>query len=183
MNKIIRTYNKIPKKIKRSFLRFFLSFFLAWVVTIILNDFPFFSRIFTLSRLDIFLQNTLVWLTEHQLNLLGFETYSVGKFLQITGNSGIRYEYGCLGIRHFILFASFIIFYFGKIHHKLIYIIAGFSILLLVNSIRGTIISIGQYIKEEATMLVHDISTPILMYTTILFLWIYWVNKHLKSSK
>jgi len=183
MNKVRCIYNNIPKKLKRSFLRFFLSFFSAWLITIILNDLPFFSQVFINMNLDTFLQNSLVWLTEHQLNILGFETYSVGKFLQIIGSSGIRYEYGCLGIRHFILFSAFILFYFGKMHHKLIYIIIGFILLLIVNSLRGTIISIGQYLREDVTMLVHDISTPILMYSTILILWIYWVNKHLKTSK
>lgn len=183
MNKLIELYNKIPKYIKRSFLRFFLSFFLAWVITVLFNDFPRFSKIITSSNIDYHLQNIIVWLTAKMLNLFGFEIWTNDNTVRIIGQPGIRYVYSCLGIRHIMLFSLFILFYFGKIIHKLWYIPVGIAVITLVNAFRGTVISLAQYIDNDATMLVHDISTPILMYSTIFILWITWVNKHLKTKQ
>ncbi len=182
MSKIIELYNKISINIKRSFLRFFLSFFLAWIVTVLFNDFPFFSTIIKNTNIDLYLLKLTIWLSEFMLNIIGFETWSEGKILRIYGHPGIRLEYACLGIRHIMLFISFIILYFGNIYRKLWYIPLGISILVFVNALRGAIISISQYLNPNATELVHDISTPILMYTTILFLWIFWINMHLKAD-
>ncbi len=148
----------------------------------IINDFPFFSNLLKQTNVDLHLQNILVLLTKNILNLIGFTTFSQGKFLQIIGSSGIRFEYSCLGIRHIILFTTFILCYFGKIKNKLFFIPFGILILIIINAFRAVIISIGQYIDESATGIVHDISTPILMYTTILILWIYWINMHLKAK-
>ncbi len=182
MNKIIHIYKSISLKLKRSFLRFFLSFFLAWIITVILNDLPYFSNLIQQTNIDILLRNLLVLITETILNTFGFTTFSQGKFLQIIGSSGIRFEYSCLGIRHIVLFTIFIICYFGKAKHKLWFVPAGIILLILINAIRAVIISIGQYINENATGIVHDISTPILMYSTILALWIFWINMHTKSD-
>lgn len=182
MNRLIILYNKIPLKIKRSFIRFFSSFFFAWVVSVLLNDIPSISEKIEQMSFVYFLQNILVWLSEMQLNLVGFETYSQGDFLQITGTKGVCYAYSCLGIRHITIFSVFILFYYGKIWQKLIFIVIGGVIISLVNSFRVMIISIGQYINEDYFDPVHDISTPILMYSTILFLMFYWTNYQLKHK-
>lgn len=183
MSKIVQLYSKIPKKIKRSFIRFFLSFFMAWVVSVLLNDLPYISSKIQATNIDVFLQNILVWLTEKQLNIIGFETYSQGCFLQIDGAKGVLYNYDCLGIRHITIFSAFIIFYYGKLWKKLLYIPIGIVIITIVNSIRVTIISIGQYINSDYFTLVHDTSTPILMYSTILALIFYWTNYNLNTKK
>lgn len=182
MNSLIMLYNKIPLKIKRSFIRFFSSFFFAWVVSILLNEIPIISQKIEQMEVIYFLQDILVWLSEMQLNLLGFETYSQGDFLQITGTKGVCYEYSCLGIRHITIFSAFILFYYGKIWQKLIFILIGNIIISLVNSFRVMIISIGQYINEDYFDVFHDVSTPILMYSTILLLMFYWTNYQLKHK-
>lgn len=182
MNKLVAQYKKIPTKVKRSFIRFFSSFFFAWVVSVFLNDLPSISEKIQQMNFVYFLQNTLVWLSKIQLNLLGFETYSQGDFLQIVGAKGVCYDYSCLGIRHISIFLTFILFHYGRFWQKLIFIIIGSVIISLVNSFRVMIISIGQYINQDYFDIFHDVSTPILMYSTILLLMFYWTNYQLKNK-
>jgi len=176
MNKIFNIVQRLPFIIKRSLLRFFLSFTIAVACTIILFDFSKIRIFIEFLQVDIFLQHLLVFITEHILNLMHFETYSNGKFLQIIGQPGVSFEFGCLGIRHFFLFSIFILSYFGKIHHKIYFILLGNLLLIFANSLRAVIINIAQYYNNDLTQITHDISTPMFMYLTMLILWFSWIN-------
>ncbi|MBI9065891.1 MAG: archaeosortase/exosortase family protein [Salinivirgaceae bacterium] len=173
----------ISKTLKKEIMRFIISFFLAWFFTILLNDIPWVVSKIQSSGIDKLLRNILVSSTEKNLNLLGYETFSHGKYLKIINTSGVRFEYGCLGFRHLSLFVFFILFQFGRTYHKIWYIILGILLLIGFNIIRTTIICVGQFYNEQNTTLVHDIATPVLMYPLILFLWLFWISKYGKPKK
>lgn len=182
MIKVFNIAQSLPLKLKRSFLRFFLSFSISIIFTILLFDFTSIKEVIEKFQIDQFLQYLLVSLTEHLLNLFRFNTYSEGKFLQILGQPGVIFEYGCLGIRHFVIFSVFIACYYGHVFYKIIYIITGNLILIIANVLRATLINIIQYFNNDLTQLAHDLATPIFMYTSILILWFIWVNIQLRNN-
>jgi len=167
----------ISSPLKKQLVRFILAFFIAWLTTVFLFDFPYFSRIWQHTGIDLFIQRILVDTTQGILTGFGFHTVSLGKYLTIIGSPGVRFEFGCLGLRHILLFTIFILIQYGKLRHKSWYIPLGILILIFVNSVRAVIILIAQHLKASSTGWVHDITTPILMYTTIFVLWVIWIEQ------
>lgn len=154
-----------------------MAFFLAWAFSVLLNDIPVITGFIKKTVINEGLQKLMVVLTEANLRFFGFETYSTGNFLKITGTPGVIIIYSCLGLRHLTLFTVFIIFQLGHWLNKLWYIIAGNVIIILINVIRITIICLAQHFNQNSGEMVHDVATPFLMYLTILVLWMVWVNK------
>lgn len=174
--KFRQQFQAVSTKTKNEFKRFVLSFVLAWICSIILNDIPIILNTIKTSGIHAFMQTLQVNLTAHTLQTLGFKTYSHANFLNILGTPGVRFEYGCLGFRHFSIFVFFILFHYGNILHKIWYSLLGIFILILTNILRASIICIGQYQNANNTELIHNIATPVFMYPTILFLWLIWIS-------
>ncbi|MDY0282738.1 MAG: archaeosortase/exosortase family protein, partial [Salinivirgaceae bacterium] len=95
----------------------------------------------------------------------------------IIGTRSFYFAYGCLGIRHLTLFAFFILFYFGRLKHKIIYILVGFVVLTFANVSRATIIGISIYFNPSWFDFVHEYGSMIVLYGTIFLLWIIWVKR------
>lgn len=169
---------KISNKLKKEIVRYAVSFFFAWLISALFSDFSYFRSLIQSVELDASLTKLLVFLTESLLNIIGFETYSIGSFLKIKGTFGLRFAYGCLGFRELLFFIVFIILQFGKITNKLWYIPSGIILLILLNAIRAAAIAVGQYNSPENTQLIHDIISPVIMYPTIFFLWIFWIKTY-----
>lgn len=168
---------KISVKLKKQILRFFLSFAASLTITILLNDFSPMRELIQSLQINIWLRDLLVYLTKSLLSLSGFEFWSNQGFIQIYGTRGVEIVFGCLAIRHLMYFSVFIAFYYGKLIPKIIYILSGNLLITIINTIRIYIITIVQYHSDNSTEIVHDIASPVFMYTTILILWIIWIEK------
>jgi exosortase/archaeosortase family protein len=175
---------KLSTPLKKEIARYAISFFFAWLVSALISDFPFFKKLFIQNLgLDNALTNLSVFLTETILNLLGFTTYSIGNFLQISGTPGVIFAFGCLGFREMAFFVVFVLLQFGSWKNKLWYIPSGIILLIFVNILRAVIIALGQYRNPFQTDIIHDIISPILMYPTLLFLWLFWLTTYGKYEK
>jgi exosortase/archaeosortase family protein len=174
---------QLSTQLKEEIFRYLIAFFLAWLASALISDFPFFSNPVKNSKITAGFQQYLILFSEKQVNLLGFETYKYHNSLKIMGSYGVRIDYGCLGFRHMAFFMVFIILQFGKSIHKIGYLIFGNLLFIFINTVRISSILIAQYYQGDSAQNVHDIASPILMYPTILFLWIFWVLKFGKPTE
>ncbi len=172
----------ISIKLRWEIARYAVSFFYAWLVSALISDFPLFKKLLIQSiHLDDAFNSFIISVTEFLLNSFGLPTYTENSFIKIVGTPGVTFSYGCLGFRELAFFTIFIAFQFGKAKHKLWYIPSGIALLILLNIIRILIIILGQYRNPEQFQIIHDIVSPVLMYPTILFLWIFWLKTYGKQ--
>ena len=175
---------KLSNSLKKEIARYAISFFFAWLVSALISDFPFFKKLLIQNLgLDIALTKVSVFFTETALNLLGFATFSSGSFLQILGTPGVKFAFGCLGFREMAFFVVFVLLQFGSWKNKLWYIPTGIVLLIFVNILRAVIIALGQYRNPTQTDMIHDLISPIMMYPTLLFLWLFWLTTYGKYEK
>lgn len=83
---------------------------------------------------------------------------------------------GCNAISIIILFASFVLSFFGKLKLTLLYLLAGAAIIYAMNIIRIAILAIGIYEYPEYTDFFHSIVFPLIIYGTVFILWLIWVR-------
>ena len=83
---------------------------------------------------------------------------------------------GCNAISIIILFASFVLSFFGKLKLTLLYLLAGAVIVYAMNIIRIAILAIGIYEYPEYTDFLHSIVFPLIIYGTVFILWLIWVR-------
>ena len=83
---------------------------------------------------------------------------------------------GCNAIGIIILFASFVLSFFGKLKLTLLYLLAGAVIVYAMNIIRIAILAIGIYEYPEYTDFLHSIIFPLIIYGTVFMLWLIWVR-------
>jgi exosortase family protein XrtF len=83
---------------------------------------------------------------------------------------------GCNAISIIILFASFVLSFFGKLKLTLLYLLAGAVIVYAMNIIRIAILAIGIYENPEYTDFLHSIIFPLIIYGTVFILWLIWVR-------
>ena len=83
---------------------------------------------------------------------------------------------GCNAISIIILFASFVLSFFGKLKLTLLYLLAGAVIIYSMNIIRIAILAIGIYEYPEYTDFLHSIIFPLIIYGTVFILWLIWVR-------
>ncbi len=83
---------------------------------------------------------------------------------------------GCNAISIIILFASFVLSFFGKLKLTLLYLLAGAVIIYAMNIIRIAILAIGIYEYPGYTDFLHSIIFPLIIYGTVFILWLIWVR-------
>ncbi|KRG28017.1 exosortase family protein XrtF [Salegentibacter mishustinae] len=83
---------------------------------------------------------------------------------------------GCNAISIVILFASFVLSFFGKLKLTMLYLLAGAVIVYAMNIIRIAILAIGIYEYPEYTDFLHSIIFPLIIYGTVFILWLIWVR-------
>jgi len=83
---------------------------------------------------------------------------------------------GCNAISIIILFASFVLSFFGKLKLTLLYLLAGAVIIYAMNIIRIAILAIGIYEYPGYTDFLHSIIFPLIIYGTVFILWLVWVG-------
>lgn len=90
---------------------------------------------------------------------------------------------GCNAISIIILFASFILAFFGKLRLSLFYIFAGSVIIYAMNVIRIALLAVGLYELPHYSVWFHSILFPLIIYGTVFLLWVFWVRIFSKNQK
>lgn len=90
---------------------------------------------------------------------------------------------GCNGVSVIILFLAFIVAFAGKFKTTLLYCFVGSAIIYTFNLIRIVILSVGLYHYPWRKEVLHSVIFPLLIYGTVFFLWMFWVNQFSKKSK
>ena len=156
--------------------RFIIAFAIGLILSILFSEIAPFKSYIKNSFITTSLIKILVTTTNFFLYLFGFETNIQNNFIQISGTSGVRFIYSCIGIRHMAFFAGFILSYYGKLINKIWYILFGFIILIILNSFRASIICITQFYYPNYFDIVHYHFTRIVMYFGIFILWMIWIR-------
>lgn len=90
---------------------------------------------------------------------------------------------GCNAISIIILFASFVLSFFGRVKQTLLFLLAGSVIIYAMNIIRIAILAIGIYEYPQHTEFLHSIIFPLIIYGTVFLLWIIWVRIYSQKQK
>jgi len=90
---------------------------------------------------------------------------------------------GCNAISIIILFAAFVLSFFGRLKVTLFYLLAGAVIIYAMNIIRIAILAVGIYEYTEYTEFLHSIIFPLIIYGTVFLLWIIWVRIYSRKQK
>lgn len=121
---------------------------------------------------------SLVWGTQGFVYLLGFETYTLPNFVvRITGGSGVRIAYDCVGYGVMSFWAAFILATAASWISKLKWLVGGLILLWLINVTRIGLLLIA-YNKKWAMPFGIDHHTwfNIVAYATI-FLMMYFFDR------
>ncbi|WP_072880172.1 exosortase family protein XrtF [Salegentibacter echinorum] len=89
---------------------------------------------------------------------------------------------GCNAISIMILFASFVLSFFGRLKLSLLYILAGLVLIYAMNIIRIAVLAIGIYKFPQHTVFLHSIIFPLIIYGTVFLLWVAWVRIYAKKQ-
>ena len=84
---------------------------------------------------------------------------------------------GCNSISVIILFMAFVIAFSGKPKITFFYILAGSTLIYVVNLIRIVILSIGLYHYPWRREILHTVIFPAIIYGMVFLLWMFWVNR------
>ncbi|MUP47368.1 exosortase family protein XrtF [Gramella sp. BOM4] len=90
---------------------------------------------------------------------------------------------GCNSASMIILFASFVLAFFGKPLSTLLYIFAGAVIIYAMNLIRIVLLAVSIYEYPQYSGFMHSIFFPLAIYGTVLLLWIIWVRIYSRWKK
>lgn len=88
---------------------------------------------------------------------------------------------GCNAVSIMILFAAFVLSFFGKMKMTIFYIFSGAVIIYAMNIIRIAVLAVGIYEYPQHTDFLHSIVFPLIIYGTVFVLWVIWVRIY--SSK
>lgn len=89
---------------------------------------------------------------------------------------------GCNAVSIMILFAAFVLSFFGKLKLTLLYIFAGVVIIYAMNIIRIAVLAVGIYELPQHTEFLHSIVFPLIIYGTVFLLWVIWVRIYSQSQ-
>lgn len=89
---------------------------------------------------------------------------------------------GCNSISVIILFISFIIAFAGRFKLTFVYILAGSTLIYIVNLVRIVILSVGLYNYPWRREELHTVIFPMIIYGMVFLLWMFWVNRYSKLN-
>lgn len=136
-----------------------------------------------------YLTHTVAKQSQDLLNTFGYETAIETHADEPTMKIIIRGKYvarvveGCNSISVIILFISFIMAFSGKFKTTFFYILAGSTLIYVVNIIRIAILSVGLFHYPWRREILHIVIFPAIIYGMVFVLWMIWVNRfsNLKS--
>ncbi|HON18963.1 MAG TPA: archaeosortase/exosortase family protein [Salinivirgaceae bacterium] len=161
--------------------RYFFGLGFGVMLSVVLNDLPIFNqqleKFVSFTNYNQWLTNLTYW----QLSFLGAPVHMDNMTITINEHS-FYFAHGCLGLRHLTIFAGFMMVYFGKWHHKLIYCLVGFLVLTFANMMRASLIGVALWINPGLFEPVHQYGSAVVLYGTIFLLWIIWVKREHKNK-
>jgi exosortase family protein XrtF len=95
----------------------------------------------------------------------------------------IRIVEGCNAMSVIILFVSFVIAFSGKFKTTLLFILAGSTLIYILNVIRIAILTVLLFHFPENEHILHGVLFPLIIYGLVFLLWVFWVNKYSKYAK
>lgn len=137
-----------------------------------------------------YLTHTVAKQSQDLLNTFGYETTIEPHADEPTMKIIIRGKYiarvveGCNSISVIILFISFIISFASNFKTTLFYILAGSTLIYVVNIMRIAILSVGLFHYPWRREILHVVIFPSIIYGMVFILWMIWVNRfsRLKSG-
>lgn len=84
---------------------------------------------------------------------------------------------GCNGISITLLFFAFIFAFAAKFKKTLVYMLIGGGVIYLLNILRISFLVYGVYYYPNYQFFFHDIFFPIVIYGTVVLLWLIWIFK------
>lgn len=117
------------------------------------------------------------------LELLGHTTFVEGRELRIAGTSGLWIGDNCNAIALFALFAGFIISFPGDLKSKYWFIPLGLVVIFLLNCLRMVALAIIDTYSREWTEFNHTYTFTVIIYGTIFYMWMIWVNRYSEVRK
>lgn len=130
-----------------------------------------------------YLTHTVAKQSQDLLNAFGYETAIEAHTDEPTMKIIIRDKYvarvveGCNSISILILFISFVIAFSGKFKTTLFYLLAGSTLLYVVNLVRIAILSVGLFHYPWRREILHVVIFPAIIYGMVFVLWMVWVNR------
>lgn len=169
-------------------IRFILTFLLVYIILSV--AYKFYLDLSNGSEYyPDFITNTVAYQSEDVLNSLGYKTQVVPHPDEPSMKLIIRDKYvarvveGCNAISIIILFLSFVIAFSGTFKTTFLFILAGSTLIYVVNLIRIVILSIGLYHYPWRREVLHVVIFPAIIYGMVFLLWMFWVNRFSNVSK
>ena len=135
-----------------------------------------------------YLTHTVAKQSQDILNSFGYETQVEPHTDEPTMKIIVRDKYvarvveGCNSISVIILFIAFIIAFSGKFKVTLFYLLAGSTLIYVVNLLRIAILSIGLFHYPWRREILHVVIFPSIIYGMVFILWMVWVNRFSKLN-
>ncbi|TVZ52165.1 exosortase family protein XrtF [Dokdonia sp. Hel_I_53] len=90
---------------------------------------------------------------------------------------------GCNSVSILLLFIAFMLAFFGETKRTLLYIFSGAVLIYAINILRIALLTIALYKYPEYTELLHGTIFPAVIYGTVFFLWVGWIQSYRKPEK
>ena len=90
---------------------------------------------------------------------------------------------GCNSASIIILFASFILAFFGETVSTLLFLLAGSVIIYAINILRIVILAVSIYEYPQYSNIMHSVFFPLAIYGTVFILWLIWVRIYSRWKK
>lgn len=165
------------------YLNIFFALATGWLLSVITNDIPSISNFLKDTITIKALSSVTIWVSHQLLDLLNLEnTITNNNVIKITGTNGVLIAYSCLGIRHIMHFTGFMAVIKGNWKNKIWFIPSGIIIILFVNIIRIVIVAFIQKNHPDLLEPIHFYLGRIMIYGSILILWIIWLVKFSKQK-
>lgn len=84
---------------------------------------------------------------------------------------------GCNAVSVMILFVAFVVAFSNGFWRTFLFVLVGLLLIYILNISRIILITIGIYNYPELKEVLHDIVFPLIIYGTVVILWVFWINK------
>jgi len=136
-----------------------------------------------------FLTNLVADQSQQLIETLGYEAQIIpheneaSMKLIINNKYVARVVEGCNAMSVLILFVSFMMAFAGRFKTTLLYVLAGSTLLYIVNLIRIAVLSIGLYHYPWRRDILHSVIFPMIIYGMVFLLWMVWINRFTKTHQ
>ena len=116
------------------------------------------------------------------LNLFGYHCYTFGKIITDSYGGGLILDRGCVGRTVLVVFSAFIIATPAEVKRKILYTLAGFVVIILLNIIRLIMLILVAQYHPDWFDFTHEYLFKYILYAGVFGLWVLWVRKFRSSS-